>query len=129
MKLDRKVTIGFLVAVLVQTGGALVWAGAAAERISTLEDTVRERRSVVERLARHAHEARTGKRASVVDDTLVTSLGLQPQAIARLMREIGFRPANNEQGWIWKGRARPRSEAKVDPGHAFAALAKLRRNG
>ncbi|KCZ66207.1 hypothetical protein L53_02480 [Hyphomonas sp. L-53-1-40] len=52
MKLDRKVTIGFLVAVLVQTGGALVWAGAAAERISTLEDTVRDRRGVVERLAR-----------------------------------------------------------------------------
>ncbi|WP_291072777.1 hypothetical protein [Hyphomonas sp.] len=45
-------TVGFLVAVLVQTGGALVWAGAAAERISTLEDTVRDRRSVVERLAR-----------------------------------------------------------------------------
>jgi phage shock protein A len=52
MKFDRKVTIGFIAAVLVQTGGALVWAGAAAERISTLEDTVRERRSVVERLAR-----------------------------------------------------------------------------
>ena len=52
MKIDRKVTLGFIAAVLVQTGGALVWAGAAAERISTLEDTVRERRSVVERLAR-----------------------------------------------------------------------------
>ena len=52
MKIDRKVTIAFIAAVLAQTGGALVWAGAAAERISSLEDTVRERRSVVERLAR-----------------------------------------------------------------------------
>jgi ATP-dependent RNA helicase SUPV3L1/SUV3 len=84
---------------------------------------------LVERLARHAHEARIGKQAHVVDETLATSLGLQPQAIARLMREIGFRPAQNEQGWIWKGRARQRPERKVDPGHAFAALAELRRNG
>ena len=36
MKLDRKVTIGFLVAVLVQTGGALVWAGAAATGTAVL---------------------------------------------------------------------------------------------
>jgi ATP-dependent RNA helicase SUPV3L1/SUV3 len=82
---------------------------------------------LVERLARHAHEARTGKQARVVDEPLVTSLGLQPQAIARLMKEIGFRPAASEVGWIWKGRARPRDERKADPGHAFAALAGLRR--
>ena len=35
MKIDRKVTIAFIAAVLAQTGGALVWAGAAAERISS----------------------------------------------------------------------------------------------
>ncbi len=52
MRLEQKVTLGFVLAVLVQTGGALVWAGAAAERISQLEHTVRERRTVVERLAR-----------------------------------------------------------------------------
>ncbi|PWG03884.1 helicase-related protein [Sphingosinicella humi] len=84
---------------------------------------------LVERLARHAHEARNGKQASAVDETLVTSLGLQPPAIARLMRDLGFRPAKNAQGWTWKGRGRPRPERKVHPGHAFAALAELRRNG
>ncbi|KCZ46856.1 hypothetical protein [Hyphomonas pacifica] len=52
MKMEQKVTAGFVLAVMVQTGGALVWAGAAAERISQLEQTVRERRTVVERLAR-----------------------------------------------------------------------------
>ena len=82
---------------------------------------------LVERLARHAHEARTGKQATVVDESLVTSLGLQPQAVARLMKEIGFRPAATELGWIWKGRERPRDERKADPSHAFAALAGLRR--
>ena len=84
---------------------------------------------MVERLARHAHEARTGKQAAVIDEALVTSLGLQPQAVARLMRDIGFRPGQGETGWVWKGRSRPRPEPRVDPSHAFAALAELRRNG
>ncbi len=83
---------------------------------------------LVERLARHAHEARAGKQARVVDEALTTSLGLQPQAVARLMKEIGFQPAKSEAGWIWRGRARPpRQEQRTDPGHAFAALAGLRR--
>jgi ATP-dependent RNA helicase SUPV3L1/SUV3 len=84
---------------------------------------------LVERLARHAHEARTGKQPSVVDETLVTSLGLQPQSIARLMKELGFRASNGEVGWVWKGRTRPRPDRPANPSHAFAALAELRRNG
>jgi ATP-dependent RNA helicase SUPV3L1/SUV3 len=84
---------------------------------------------LVERLARHAHEARTGKQARVLDEALVTSLGLQPPAIARLMKEIGFRPSTGEAGWIWRGRVRPKEERRADPSHAFAALAELRRNG
>jgi ATP-dependent RNA helicase SUPV3L1/SUV3 len=82
---------------------------------------------LVERLARHAHEARAGKRDTIIDQTLATSLGLQPQAIARLMKEIGFRPDAGEAGWVWRGRSRPRPEPKHDPRHAFAALAGLRR--
>jgi ATP-dependent RNA helicase SUPV3L1/SUV3 len=82
---------------------------------------------LVERLARHAHEARTGKPQPVVDQALATSLGLQPQAVARLMRDLGFRPAESEAGWIWRGRARPRRQASADPSHAFAALAELKR--
>jgi ATP-dependent RNA helicase SUPV3L1/SUV3 len=84
---------------------------------------------LVERLARHAHEARAGKHGQVVDETLATSLGLQPQAIARLMKEIGFRPAQSEAGWIWKGRERRRPASAAGQGHAFAALAGLRRGG
>ncbi len=83
---------------------------------------------LAERLARHAHEARAGKQAKVVDEALATSLGLQPQAVARLMKDVGFRPADSEAGWIWKGRERPRPQpAPADTGHAFAALAGLRR--
>ena len=41
-----------LVALAVQTGGALMWAGAAAERLSTLERQALLDRPVAERLAR-----------------------------------------------------------------------------
>jgi ATP-dependent RNA helicase SUPV3L1/SUV3 len=81
---------------------------------------------MVERLARHAHDARTGKQAKVVDEALATSLGLQPAAVARLMKDIGFRPAAGEAGWIWRGRGRRPQAETADPSHAFAALAELR---
>jgi len=50
--IERRITIGFLVTVLIQTAVGLMWAGAAAQRISTLETEVAERRPVAERLAR-----------------------------------------------------------------------------
>jgi ATP-dependent RNA helicase SUPV3L1/SUV3 len=82
---------------------------------------------LVERLARHAHEARANKAQPVVDQALVTSLGLQPQAVARLMRDLGFRASQGEAGWAWRGQARQRPEPRADPRNAFAALAELRR--
>ena len=82
---------------------------------------------MVERLARHAFEARAGKQPSVVDEALATSLGLQPPAVARLMKDIGFRPSAGAAGWVWKGRVRKRPAPRHDPSHAFAALAGLRR--
>jgi ATP-dependent RNA helicase SUPV3L1/SUV3 len=83
---------------------------------------------LVERLARHAHEARVGKDRPVVDEAFATSLGLKPQAVARLMRDLGFRPAEGEGDWVWRGRGRPqRDEREADPSHAFAALAGLKR--
>jgi ATP-dependent RNA helicase SUPV3L1/SUV3 len=83
---------------------------------------------LVERLARHAHEARSGAEQPVVDEALATSLGLQPQAVARLMRDLGFHAPQGREGWVWRGPNRQRGgERKADPSHAFAALANLRR--
>jgi ATP-dependent RNA helicase SUPV3L1/SUV3 len=82
---------------------------------------------IAERLARHAHEARAGKHSQVVDEALVTSLGLQPQALAKLLKDVGFRPSAGEAGWIWRGKVRDRRQAPANPSHAFAALADLRR--
>lgn len=84
---------------------------------------------LAERFARHAHEARAGKQAKVVDEALATSLGLRHETIARLMKEVGFRPTATEAGWIWRGRAPRRQPRPAPTSHAFAALAGLRRNG
>ena len=48
----KKLAVGLIVALAVQTVGGLVWAGGAAARISTLEAQVGEQRLVAERLAR-----------------------------------------------------------------------------
>jgi type VI protein secretion system component VasK len=51
MSFDRRLTIGMIFAVAVQSAGVLLWAGAAAERVETLEERVLEVRPVSERLA------------------------------------------------------------------------------
>lgn len=52
MSFDRRLTIGAILAVAVHSAGVLLWAGAAAERVSTLEERVAEAGPVSERLAR-----------------------------------------------------------------------------
>jgi ATP-dependent RNA helicase SUPV3L1/SUV3 len=80
----------------------------------------------VERLARSAHDARSGREAFAPDPALATSLGLLPASFAQLMLAVGFRAA--DRGWVWKGRrvAPERKPAKARPGNAFGALAGLR---
>ena len=50
--------------------------------------------------------ARRRGEADAVDPALVTSLGLLPETVAKLMRDIGFRP---ERGGAGLGLARPRA--------------------
>ena len=37
LKIERKLTFGVIVALALQTGGALIWAGAAGERLDQME--------------------------------------------------------------------------------------------
>lgn len=48
----RRVPVGLVVALVVQTIGGLIWAGGAAARIGTLEQQVASQGQVAERLAR-----------------------------------------------------------------------------
>ncbi|HYJ53068.1 MAG TPA: helicase-related protein [Allosphingosinicella sp.] len=83
---------------------------------------------MAERIAARAHEARASGKGDAVDPALVTSLGLLPAAVAKLMRDIGFQPTNGAQGWIWRGRERRKPPRTPDrSSHAFAALAALKR--
>ncbi|HEV2815678.1 MAG TPA: helicase-related protein [Allosphingosinicella sp.] len=83
---------------------------------------------IAERIAAQAHEARAAGTSAAIDPALVTSLGLKPAALARLMREIGFRPDEATPGWVWRGRERRRRPRAPDTeSHAFAALAALKR--
>jgi ATP-dependent RNA helicase SUPV3L1/SUV3 len=85
---------------------------------------------LVERIARGAHDARAGRAPFVPDPALATSAGLRPETLARLMAELGFRPAKGEgegAGWAWRGRRPVRPAPPPAPDNAFAALAAWRR--
>jgi ATP-dependent RNA helicase SUPV3L1/SUV3 len=81
---------------------------------------------LAERLAAHAHQVRGAGGKDPVDRDLVTSLGLDEEAVDRLMKEVGFETRDGT--WKWRGRRPQRSEQPPPTaGHAFAELAKLRR--
>jgi ATP-dependent RNA helicase SUPV3L1/SUV3 len=85
---------------------------------------------MAERIAARAHEARAGAAGEAIDAALITSLGLLPETVAKLMRDIGFRPNEAAPGWIWRGRERrrrPRTRDDTPGANHFAALAGLKR--
>jgi len=52
LHMDRTITFGLVLAVLIQTAGALLWAGAAEARLASLESQAKIDAPVAERLAR-----------------------------------------------------------------------------
>src|SRR5438874_7616985 len=80
---------------------------------------------LADRLASHARKTRSAGGEDPVDAALATSIGLNEEALAWLMNEIGFTRAGD--AWRWRGRRGPRPDQRVPPGHAFAELAKLKR--
>ncbi len=51
-RIDRQVTPAVILALIIQTGAALLWAGGAAERIAAVERRMERQSGVNERLAR-----------------------------------------------------------------------------
>jgi len=80
---------------------------------------------LADRLASHAHRVRSVGGESPLDAELATSIGLDEQAIARLMADIGFAKAGDS--WRWRGRHASRGTRPQTKSHAFAELEKLRR--
>lgn len=52
MKVDRKIALGLIFALFVQTAGALLWTGAAAQRLDMVERDVVKQKNISERLVR-----------------------------------------------------------------------------
>ena len=52
LQIDRTVTFGVVLAILIQTAGALLWAGAAEARLASLETQAAVDAPIAERLAR-----------------------------------------------------------------------------
>jgi ATP-dependent RNA helicase SUPV3L1/SUV3 len=80
---------------------------------------------LADRLASHARKVRSAGGDDPVDVELATSIGLDEEAIARLMDEVGFTRAGD--AWRWRGRRAPRPDRRTAQSHAFAELAKLRK--
>ncbi len=51
-RMERSITLGVIFALVMQTGGALIWAGGAGERLNRLEAEAELYESASERLAR-----------------------------------------------------------------------------
>jgi ATP-dependent RNA helicase SUPV3L1/SUV3 len=82
---------------------------------------------LVERIARAAHDSRKGRAPFAPDAALATSIGIQPDTLARLMAQLGFRAArpsdDGKPRWMWQGLT-PNARPKAPPrDNAFAALA------
>jgi ATP-dependent RNA helicase SUPV3L1/SUV3 len=80
---------------------------------------------LADRLASHARKVRSAGGADPVDVALATSVGLDEEALAILMEEVGFTRAGDS--WRWRGRRRPPPNRGQQQSHAFAELAKLKR--
>jgi ATP-dependent RNA helicase SUPV3L1/SUV3 len=83
---------------------------------------------LADRLAAHAYAARQAGAEDPLDRNLVTSLGLDGEAVQKMMAEVGFVPAG--PSWKWRGTRPQRRHHPAEaprPGNAFAALAELKR--
>ena len=80
---------------------------------------------LADRLASHARKVRSAGGADPVDTELATSIGLDEEALGRLMGDIGFTRAGD--AWRWRGRRGGRPERRAPSSHAFAELAKLKK--
>lgn len=64
-RIDRHVPVALVLTIILQTGAALMWSGAAAERLSALEARSARTDEVVERTARLEEQSKAMRAALV----------------------------------------------------------------
>jgi len=63
LRIERQVGLGVIVAVIVQAGAVLLWAGSASARLDEVQDELRRQGPVAERLARIEEQAVASREA------------------------------------------------------------------
>jgi hypothetical protein len=63
MKIDPRVTLALILALLLETAGGLIWAGRAAARLEDVERAVATQPEVAERLARLEEQVTDARRS------------------------------------------------------------------
>ncbi|HRE44322.1 MAG TPA: hypothetical protein PKY87_10170 [Terricaulis sp.] len=63
LKIDPRITIAVIVTIILQTAGALLWAGQAAARLEAVERAVAIQPEVADRLARLEEQVSDARRA------------------------------------------------------------------
>ncbi|MCR6646545.1 MAG: hypothetical protein NVV62_19525 [Terricaulis sp.] len=63
LKVDPRITIAVIVTIILQTAGALLWAGQAAARLEAVERAVATQPEVADRLARLEEQVGDARRA------------------------------------------------------------------
>jgi ATP-dependent RNA helicase SUPV3L1/SUV3 len=80
---------------------------------------------LADRLASHARKVHSAGGTDPIDAALATSIGVDEEALGRLMNDVGFTRAGD--AWRWRGRRAPRPDRRSAASHAFAELAKLKK--
>jgi hypothetical protein len=63
MKIDARVTLALILALILETAGGLIWAGRAAARLEEVERAVATQPEVAERLARLEEQMTDARRS------------------------------------------------------------------
>ncbi len=63
LKVDPRITIAVIITIILQTAGALLWAGQAAARLEAVERAVATQPEVADRLARLEEQVGEARRA------------------------------------------------------------------
>jgi ATP-dependent RNA helicase SUPV3L1/SUV3 len=80
---------------------------------------------LADRLASHARKVHSAGGTDPIDAALATSIGVDEEALGRLMNDVGFTRAGD--AWRWRGRRAPRPDRRSAASPAFAELAKLKK--
>lgn len=81
LRVDGRITVALVIAVAIQTAAALLWTGAAAERLANVESKINAQGPVTERLARLEEQLTDVRRTLQRIETNIDEKGHSPNGL------------------------------------------------